>query len=88
MARVRRVERRVENGVTWSMILIMLFSISLMLLLTLPNIYLDNKIYAESREIAHYQRIVETLQEEQTIIKHKLEEMRYRDSLFEGSMEH
>ncbi|MCK5854440.1 MAG: hypothetical protein KAG56_04410 [Sulfurovaceae bacterium] len=69
-----------ENGVTGSMITIMIFSMSLVLLLTLPNIYLDNKIYKESREIAHYQKIVDTLQEEQSIIKHRLEDIQYRGS--------
>ena len=72
--------KKEENGVTGSMIVIMIFSMSLILLLTLPNIYLDNKIYKESREIAHYQKIVDTLQEEQSIIKHKLEDIQYRGS--------
>jgi len=67
-----------ENGVTGSMIAIMIFSMSLVLLLTIPNIYLDNKIYKESREIAHYQKIVDTLTEEQSIIKHKLEIIQYK----------
>ena len=66
-----------ENGVTGSMIIIMIFSISLLLLLIIPNVYLDNKIYKESRKIAHYQKIVDTLQEEQIIIKHKLEIIQY-----------
>lgn len=72
--------KKEENGVTGSMIVIMIFSMSLILLLTIPNIYLDNKIYKESREIAHYQKIVDTLQEEQDIIKHKLEDIQYRGS--------
>jgi len=55
----------------------MIFSISLVLLLTIPNIYLDNKIYKESREIARYQKIVDTLQEEQAIIKNRLEIIQY-----------
>ncbi len=77
--RVRRQKHQnQENGVTGSMIIIMIFSISLVLILTIPNIYLDNKIYKESREIAHYQKIVDTLQEEQTIIKHKLEIIQYK----------
>ena len=70
-----------ENGVTWSMFIITLFSMSLVLLLTLPNIYLDNQIYYESREIAHYQHIVKTLREEQTIIKRKLEVVKYQDNI-------
>ncbi len=83
MAQRRKVKKQTikeENGVTGSMITIMIFSMSLVLLLTLPNIYLDNKIYKESREIAHYQKIVDTLQEEQSIIKHKLEDIQYRGS--------
>ena len=83
MAERRRVKKQKfkdENGVTGSMITIMIFSMSLVLLLTIPNIYLDNKIYKESREIAHYQKIVDTLREEQSIIKHKLEDIQYRGS--------
>ena len=72
---------KAENGVTGSMILITIFSVVLVLLLTLPNIYLDNQIYYESRHIAHYQRIKFTLEEEQSIIKSKLEEINYRENL-------
>ena len=75
--RKQKPKHKEENGVTGSMITIMIFSISLVLLLTIPNIYLNNKIYKESREIAHYQKIVDTLQEEQTIIKNRLEIIQY-----------
>lgn len=69
-----------ENGVTLSMIVITLFSVSLILLMTIPNIYLDNQIYYESREISHHEHIVKTLIEEQRIIKRKLEAVKYQDS--------
>ncbi len=70
-----------ENGVTGSMILITFFVSALMLLLTLPNIYLDNHIYYESRSIAHLHRIKITLEEEQALIKAKLEEINYKENL-------
>ena len=70
-----------ENGVTWSMILITIFSISLVLLVTLPNIYLHNQIYYESRQIAHYRNIAQTLREEQIIIQHKLEAIKYQENI-------
>ncbi len=70
-----------ENGITWSMILIVVFSISLVLLLTLPKIYLNNNIYYESREIAHYRNIAQTLKEEQKIILHKLEAIKYQENI-------
>ncbi len=87
MPRIRKQVRKEENGVTLSMILIMVFSIFLVLLLTLPNIYLDNQIYKESREIARYQRVVTTLKEEQVIIKNRLEVIRHRESLLENRSE-
>jgi competence protein ComGC len=79
MQKIRQPKR--ENGITWSMILITIFSISLVLLLTLPNIYLDNQIYYESREIAHYRNIAQTLKEEQNIILHKLEAIKYQENI-------
>ena len=75
-----------ENGVTGSMILITFFVTALVLLLTLPNIYLDNQIYYESREIAHLQRVKMTLEEEQSLIKTKLEEIHYKENLLNNDI--
>jgi len=76
-----RKRAREENGITMSMMLISVIFMILILLLTLPNIYLDNQIYYESREIAHYQNIAQTLREEQTIIKYKLKDIKYRENV-------
>ena len=77
---------RKENGVTLSMLLISFSIIILVLLLTLPNIYLDNQIYYESREIAHYQRVKTTLVEEQKIIMSKLEEINRKENLMKQEL--
>jgi len=82
--RVKKIKE--ENGVTGSMILITFFVTALVLLLTLPNIYLDNQIYYESRNIAHFQRIKVTLEEEQTLIKIKLEEINYKENLLNNNV--
>jgi len=71
----------VENGVTNSMIVITVMLTALVLLLTLPNIYLDNHIYYESRKIAHLNRVKIMLQEEQVIIKNRLEEINVQEHL-------
>jgi len=71
----------VENGVTNSMIVITVMLTALVLLLTLPNIYLDNHIYYESRKIAHLNRVKIMLQEEQSIIKNRLEEINVQEHL-------
>jgi hypothetical protein len=50
-------------------------------MLVLPNIYLDNNIYYESRKIAHYNHIYQTLLAEQKIIRHKLEEVKFQENI-------
>ncbi|SFV62546.1 hypothetical protein MNB_SV-14-933 [hydrothermal vent metagenome] len=70
-----------ENGVTGSMLLITIFSIALVLLLAIPNIYLDNEIYYESRQISHLQSLKITFQEEQELIKNRLEEIYSKENL-------
>lgn len=70
-----------ENGVTKGMILITVLLSSLALLLTLPNIYLDNQIYYESREIAQLHRVKIILEEEQLLIKNRLEEINVKENL-------
>jgi len=73
--------KRVENGVTNSMIVIMVFLSALVLVLVIPNIYLDNHIYYESREISHLQAVKLTFEEEQKIIQNKLETIYYDENL-------
>ncbi len=70
-----------ENGVTTGMILITLSLTALVLLLTIPNIYLDNHIYYQSRTLAHLNKIKTTLEEEQVLIKNKLELINIRENL-------
>lgn len=74
--------RKVENGVTGSMVLITIFLSSFFLVLVIPNVYLDNHIYYESREIAHLKAVKLTFEEEQKIIKNKLEIIYYQENLF------
>jgi len=74
-----------ENGVTTAMILITLFTTALVLLLAMPNIYLDNNIYYESRNLAHLNKIKITLEEEQVIIKNRLEKINVQDNLLNAN---
>jgi len=71
----------IENGVTNSMIVITVMLTALILLLTLPNIYLDNHLYYESRKLAHLNKVKIMLQEEQVIIRNRLEEINAQQNL-------
>jgi len=70
-----------ENGVTFGMVLITISLTALVLLLALPNIYLDNQIYYKSRELAHLNKVKIILEEEQRIIKNRLEKINVRENL-------
>ena len=70
-----------ENGVTGSMVLITILATALVLLLFIPNIYLDSQIYYESRQIARLQSLKITFQEEQVLIKNRLEVINYEENL-------
>jgi len=74
-------KERAENGVTNSMIVITIMVTALVLLLTLPNIYLDNHIYYESRKLAHLNKVKIMLQEEQTILNNRIEEINVEENL-------
>ena len=73
--------KKEENGVTGSMLLITIFFIALALLLLIPNIYLDNHIYYESRQISQLQSLKITFQEEQVLIKNRLEKIHSNENL-------
>ena len=76
-----RIKKHEENGVTLGMIFITISLTLLVLLLTIPNIYLDNQIYYKSRSLAHLNKIKTTLEEEQVLIKNKLEIINVREHL-------
>jgi competence protein ComGC len=78
MSEEKRIE---ENGVTKEMLLITILLSALALLLTIPNIYLDNQIYYESRKIAHLHKVKTILEEEQLLIKNRLEEINVKENL-------
>lgn len=63
------------------MLLITVFSIALVLLLLIPNIYLDNHIYYVSRDISHLKSLKITFQEEQVLIKNRLEKIHSDENL-------
>jgi competence protein ComGC len=81
MQQQKQIHTKKENGVTLSMIIITIFFISLVSLLALPKIYLHNQIYYESREIANYRNVAQTLREEHSIILHKLEAIKFKENI-------
>jgi cell division protein FtsB len=52
-------------------------------LLLFPKIYLQNRIYYKSRDIAVLQREYDTLKEEKRIITAKVEQMRFQNQVID-----
>ena len=61
--------------------LIILFSIVLFLLLTLPKIYLANEIYYKSQELQALRVQAQSLDEERVLLERKIENMKFTNSV-------
>jgi len=71
----------VESGITNRGVVRILLFVAFVLLLTLPNIYLDNEIYHKSREITKYEAMLSALRNEQEDIKQKLEFSKFNNTI-------
>lgn len=75
------VEEIPENGVSNRMLFITFVVSAIALFLTMPNIYLDNQIYYESRKIAQLHKVKTILEEEQLLVKSHLQEIHSKENL-------
>jgi cell division protein FtsL len=70
-----------QSGISNRGVIRILLFVSFVLLLTLPNIYLDNAIYHKSREITKYEAMLSSLKNEQEDIKQKLEFSKFNNTI-------
>ena len=60
---------------------IIIFSIVLFLLLTVPKVYLANEIYYKSQDIQKLRVQVQSLEEEKIVLERKIESMKFQNSV-------
>jgi cell division protein FtsL len=60
-----------------------LLVVTIALALLFPKIYLQSQIYYKSRDIAHLQQEHNALQEENRIIRSKVEEIRFKNQILD-----
>jgi len=72
-----------RKGLNVRFLLSMLLIFGIAWALLFPKIYLQNTIYYKSRDIATMQREYETLEEENRVIKRRVEAMRFKNQVLD-----
>jgi len=67
----------------WEFLFIVIISIMIILMLTLPKIYLRNSIYYESRAIDRLETQYEALVEENKLLSRKVEELKVKNQILD-----
>ncbi|SFP47403.1 hypothetical protein [Hydrogenimonas thermophila] len=67
----------------WEFLFIVIISIMIILMLTLPKIYLRNSIYYESRAIDRLETQYEALIEENKLLSRKVEEIKVKNQILD-----
>jgi len=79
MAVKRRKKRSEENGITFSLFLIIVIAMGFVLLLTMIKIYLSNQIYYESRRVNYIEREVSALREEKLMLENQVQKLKFKN---------
>lgn len=80
---VERHRTRHVDNLSFKLLLGVLLAIFTVLLIILPNIYLKNEIYYESRDIAKLYNEYSVLKEENRALKQKLEYIKFKNQVLD-----
>jgi len=70
-----------ENGITFSMVLVVFTAVIIVLILTSIKIYLSNQIYYESKKVNRMIREVSILKAENVMLTHSVEALRFKNNV-------
>jgi len=80
MARVTGAKKRsTENGITFSLFLIIVMSMVIVVILAMLKIYLSNQIYYESRRVNYIEREVSALREERRMLEDQVQKLKFKN---------
>ena len=68
-----------KNGITFSMFLIILMSMTIVLILAMIKIYLSNQIYYESRRVNYIEGEVAALREEHVMLENQVQKLKFKN---------
>jgi len=74
-----RKKRSGENGITFSLFLIIIISMVIVVILAMIKIYLSNQIYYESRRVNYIEREVSALREERRMLENQVQKLKFKN---------
>jgi cell division protein FtsL len=74
-----RKKRSGENGITFSLFLIIIMSMVIVVILAMIKIYLSNQIYYESRRVNYIEREVSALREEKRMLENQVQKLKFKN---------
>jgi cell division protein FtsL len=72
-------KKRVTNGITFGMVMVILMSMSIVLILAVMKIYLSNQIYYKSKKVNKVAQEISILKAEQTMLTQSVEALRFKN---------
>jgi cell division protein FtsL len=72
-------QKRVTNGITFGMVMVILMSMSIVLILAVMKIYLSNQIYYKSKKVNKVAQEISILKAEQTMLTQNVEALRFKN---------
>ncbi len=75
----KRKNRSQENGVSFSLFLIIVMSMLIVVILAMIKIYLSNQIYYESRRVNYIEREVSALREERMMLENQVQKLKFKN---------
>jgi cell division protein FtsL len=79
MVSEKRKKRSEENGISFSLFLIIIISMGIVILLSMIKIYLSNQIYYESRRVNYIEREVSALREEKLMLENQVQKLKFKN---------
>ena len=68
-----------ENGISFSLFMIIIISMTIVVILAMIKIYLSNQIYYESRRVNYIEREVSALREERMMLENQVQKLKFKN---------
>ncbi|MEA3491634.1 MAG: hypothetical protein U9R27_07005 [Campylobacterota bacterium] len=79
MSRAKVKKRATVNGVSFSLLLIIIISMVIVIILSMIKIYLSNQIYYKSRRVNYIEREVSALREEHVMLENQVQKLKFKN---------
>ena len=79
MSTTKRKRGSGENGISFSLFMIIIMSMTIVVILAMIKIYLSNQIYYESRRVNYIEREVSALSEERIMLENQVQKLKFKN---------